>query len=39
MQNKYDTTTACQQEKVEQVYNERKCGHSILFDTVNYWTQ
>ena len=36
---KHDTTTAYQQEKVVQVYIKNKCGHSILLDTGNSWTQ
>ena len=28
-------TTVCQHGKVEKVYIKSKCGHSILFDTVN----
>ena len=36
---KYNTTAACQQGKVEQVYIKSKCGHSILLDTVMCWTQ
>jgi hypothetical protein len=36
---KHDTTTACQQGKVEQVYIKRNFGHCILLDTVNSSTQ
>ena len=34
----YTTTVYCQG-NVEQVYIKSKCGHSILIDTVNCWTQ
>jgi hypothetical protein len=39
--NGYDTTTACQQGKVElvAVYIKSMSEHSILLDTVNFWTQ
>jgi len=30
---KHDTTTACRQGKVKQVYIKSKCGHSILQST------
>ena len=33
------TNAACQQGKAEQVYIKRKCGHSILLDTVFCLTQ
>jgi len=34
-----NTTAARRQGKVEQVYIKSKCGHNILIDTVNCWTQ
>ena len=35
----HDMITACQQEKVEQMYIKRKCGYSFYLDTVNCSTQ
>ena len=35
---KHDTTSACRQGKVEQVYIKSKCGHCILLYTVICWT-
>jgi len=37
----HNTTAACQQEKVEQVYMyiKSKGGHSILLATILCWTQ
>jgi hypothetical protein len=32
LREKHDTTAACQQGKVEEVYFKSKCGHSILLD-------